>query len=113
MIRVLPGELQEREGPIDREIVKALISVIPETWRSLVLEVVDTSEAGIEKYAHSISSPEGHKDIVVTPEEIFPATLRLARLFTEQGHRWRRVTYTVSEQDDEKWKYAVDFEYSA
>ena len=101
------GQLQG----IDREIIDELIELTPDSWNAAVLEVVYSAEQGIEKYAHVILSPEGHKDLIYPSEKIFAATHQLGLLFRRYGRRWRKAKYEVRLQDDGTWKYIVDFEY--
>jgi hypothetical protein len=104
--------LQEEERPIDEQIANELISLTPESWRAAVLEVTYEGEPqGAEGYSHEIYSPDGHREPVEPSEELFRATRELGLLFQKHGHHWRRVKYTVNQQQDGSWRYSAAFEY--
>ncbi|MEW6363638.1 MAG: hypothetical protein AB1714_03250 [Acidobacteriota bacterium] len=105
------GRLQEEEAPIDEAIVNEVVELTPEWWRSAALEVTYSSEDGIEKYAHVISSLDGHKEPVVPSDKLYAATHDLGSLFRRDGKHWKRVRYEIRLQDDGSWKYTVAFEY--
>ena len=104
--------LQELERPIDEAIVDRLVEATPEWWKSAVLEVTRTTEAnGMVGFTHRITSPEGHRDIVVTTDEIFHLTKQLADLFTRFGGPWKKVSYAIHENPGGGWHYSADFVY--
>ena len=104
--------LQELERPIDEEIANSLIQAIPEHWKSAMLEVIRSQKPNqVEGFAHVISSPEGHRDIVQPTEDLLNATLKLADLFAQFGNPWTKVTYLVEQKPDGNWKYSADFVY--
>lgn len=105
------GRFQEEEAPIDEAIVNEVVELTPEWWRSVALEVTYSTENGIERYAHVISSLEGHKEPVVPSDKLYAATHDLGLLFRSHGKQWKRARYELRLQDDGSWKYAVDFEY--
>ncbi len=105
------GKLQDEEVALDREIVDELVVLTPEWWRAADLSVTYAVENGIERYAHTISSPEGNREVVHASEELFDATHRLGLLFRKHGRQWRRVTYKVRQEQGESWCYEVTFEY--
>ena len=103
--------LQEEEKPIDEEIANELIALTPESWRAAVLEVTYEEDPDGEGYSHEIYSPEHRREVVEPSEEMFLATRRLGLLFRKHGHQWKRVRYTVEQQDDGSWKYSAAFDY--
>ena len=104
--------LQDEEGPIDAEIAELLTSVIPPSWRSAVLEIEFAPQPdGTEGFVHKIRSPDGHRDLVSPPDEMYPSTFRLYDLFLRAGRPWRRVRYLVSQSPEGDWDYEVVFEY--
>ena len=105
------GKLQEEEAPIDEAIVNELVELTPERWRSAALEVTYSTENGVEKYAHVISSLEGHKEPVFPSEKLYAETHDLGLLFRRHGKQWKRARYEIRLQDDGSWKYTVDFDY--
>ncbi len=104
--------LQEQQGPIDRSLVNGLIAATPEWWNSVILEVERIEESGgVEKFRHVITSPENHKDIVLSTEELYEAVICLADVFRAHGKVWEKVTYSIELLPDNSWKYNVKFEY--
>ena len=104
--------LQEEEQPIDQEIVNELIALTPESWRAAVLDVTyEADSGGAEGYVHDIYSPEKRREQIEPSQELFLATRRLGLLFQKHGHQWKRVRYTVEQQDDGTWKYSAAFDY--
>ncbi len=106
------GELQEEHEPIDRAIVRELISIIPEGWHAAVLEIGRTVDPrNIVRYSHEVFSPDGHKDVVQPTEELFQRAIELDDVFAAHGCAWRGVKYLVSEEKDGGWKYTIDYRY--
>jgi hypothetical protein len=105
------GELQNAEGPIDREIVSELIEMTPESWSEIVLEVEFCTQDGLEKYSHVVWSPGRESEAVSPSSNLFDATYRLGELFAEYGKRWSKVTYHVRMGEDGRWGYVADFDY--
>lgn len=104
--------LQEMERPIDEAIVNELIRATPEWWRSAVLEITRANKANnVEGFAHVITSPEGHRDVVGATDDIFAATFQLADLFAKFGKPWRKVIYSVNQSSNGAWHYSADYEY--
>lgn len=104
--------LQELEAPIDAEIVGLIVEVTPTWWKAARLEVERRAHEGsAEGLAHTMTSPEGHRDLVVATDEILDATHRLAELFRSFGRPWTRVVYDVTERPDGSWDYRATFTY--
>lgn len=92
--------LQDEQTPIDREIVEEVVSLTPESWDRIVLEVEYSNDEDGEGFGHVIYSPDGHRDIVEPSEELFDATWRLQELFKKYGGHWRSVKYNITVDDD-------------
>jgi hypothetical protein len=104
--------LQELERPIDEAMVNGLVGATPEWWRAAELEIVwSPKEDGTEGFIHTISSPEGHQDLVQTTDEIHEATFKLADLFKLHGKQWKKVVYKIRQNEGGKWHYQADFSY--
>src|ERR1035437_4952873 len=98
--------LQELERPIDEAIVDHLVQATPEWWKAAALEVTRSTKAnGIEGFAHAITSPEGHRDIVQATDEIFQLTIQLADLFNRFGTSWKKVVYSIRQNPEGGWHY--------
>jgi hypothetical protein len=104
---------EELEAPIDAAIVNALISATPDTWKIIVLdlEFIPPPEGGFESVSHTISTPEGHRELVMATDEIFEQTFKLTELFKNHAKQWAKARYTVTERDDGTWHYAAHFTY--
>ncbi|KAF0813619.1 hypothetical protein IGB42_01970 [Andreprevotia sp. IGB-42] len=105
------NSLVDRQALIDQEVVNALITATPETWNSAKMVVEREESNGQEKMAISISSPEGHGEIVGPTEEIFSSLYKLSDLFREYGSIWSRAFYSVKLQEGGSWRFSVRFEY--
>ncbi len=104
--------LQEHEGPIDAQIVWLLVSALPSSWRSAQLEIeFEPQPDGSEGFVHRIRSPEGHREIVSPPDELYTITFNLYDLFLGAGRPWKRVKYLVTAKEGTDWDYRVTFEY--
>lgn len=57
--------LQSEQTPFDREIVEEVVSLTPESWGRIVLDVEYSNDEDGEGFAHDIYSPDGHRDIVI------------------------------------------------
>ena|SRR6185503_6142293 len=111
MERGIVGKLQEEETRIDEAIVNELVKLTPQWWRAASLDVTYSTESGVEKYAHVISSLEGHKEAVFPSDKLYAETHALGLLFRRHGQQWKRARYEIRLQDDGSWKYTVDFAY--
>ena len=100
-------------GPIDTEIGECLISVLPESWRSGVLEIqvvpLPEGEIGL---IHRISNPDGNAEPVSPPDQMYDVSFRLYDLFLRSGHPWRRVEYLVSETPEGACELQASFDYA-
>jgi hypothetical protein len=105
-------DILDELGPIDVEIAEWLISVLPESWRSGLLEIqyvpLAEDEIGL---AHKITNPDGSPGPVSPPDEIYEASFRLYDLFVRSGHPWRRVEYLVTQAAGGAWEMQASFEY--
>src|SRR5437762_13708075 len=104
--------LQELQRPIDEAMARALVEVIPESWEAAELEITRSEQGDQEPtFKHVISSPEGHRDMIMPSDDIFEAAFKLGDLFAEHGKPWKRVVYRVNYRPNGKWKYSADFTY--
>ena len=104
--------LQEEEGPIEQSIAGMLASSIPSNWTSALLEIEASQEPnGDQGFRHMITSPEGHRDLVTPPDEMYPETIRLYDLFAGAGKPWQHICFRITNLGTEEWEYHVDFEY--
>jgi hypothetical protein len=104
--------LQELERPLDEAIVNGLIEATPEWWVAAVLRISRTeAQTGRKGFAHIITSPEGHRDIVQATSDITEATFKLADLFAKFGKPWKQVVYSIQKLPEGGWKYVADYDY--
>lgn len=102
----------ERQTPIIDAIGGELIELTPEHWREAVLEIrVEVMPDGTQAMAHTILSPEGHRELVTPGDHMFELTRRLYLLFAEYEQPWRRATCRVHQAPDESWRISVDYAY--
>lgn len=105
--------LQERHGPIDIEIVQLLLSVIPEDWFSIRLDVEYTrSVDGQECYPMSIYNNEDSPGLVMPPDELYDLVRKHSDIFKTSSKHWRKLAYNVTyDTESEDWKFTIDFQY--
>lgn len=103
---------QAEEKAITIAVVRALLSILPETWTSAQLKLERTlEEGGVIGCAHSISSPHGYKGFVEPSDELYEATGNLEELFDRHHRPWKRAKLLVELGSDGKWDYTIDYEY--
>jgi hypothetical protein len=102
--------LQQLEEPIEQRIATALIEATPASWENARLEVEAKDELGLLGMAHTISSPDGQREIVTPTEEIFAATYELRELFKQHGRAWRRLVFDIMKEEG-SWRFVAHFEY--
>lgn len=61
-------------------------------------------------YAHAISSPEKHRDVIVASPALWDLTYRLGRLSDGRGPHWRRAVYTLHQESDDAWHFDAVFD---
>lgn len=104
--------LQERQAPIDFQIVEELIASLPESWSAAQMEVErrEGPDAG-EEFEIEISNPDGSGPPVAPSDEMYPLIFSLADVFREYGPVWKRVRYVVSMAPDQGWTFKANFSY--
>lgn len=86
-----------------------LIALVPEHWRSAVLEL-SAAEGGA---AQSIWSDEGHFDRIDPSTELLVHGYALERLLDTHRRRWKNVRFYIRMRPDESWSFGADYEYMA
>jgi hypothetical protein len=108
--KTMTPPLQQLEEPIEKRIASALIEATPGSWERARLEVEANDEAGVLRMPHTISSPDGQREIVAATEEICAATFELRELFKQHGRAWRRLVFDIMQQEG-SWHYVAHFDY--
>jgi hypothetical protein len=103
--------LQDKQAPIDRQLIEALIAATPESWDAADMVAERRREGDVEKMAITITNPHGRKELVGATDDIYEGLYRLSDLFARHGQVWRRVRYSIGLDDRGAWKYEADFEY--
>jgi|RhiMetdeSRZDD1v2_1073273.scaffolds.fasta_scaffold12957_6 hypothetical protein len=105
--------MQDRQLPIDREILRQLVAATPDTWKQIDYAVDVTWHEGYEDLYSDITSPEGHDpaDASVSAE-LSEATERLLDLMKEYGLRLRTIRGHAWLDDQGRWMYKANFEYN-
>lgn len=104
--------LSDRQLPIEREILSALISATPEAWSQISLVVDITWFEGYEDIFADITSPQGH-DAAAAPvtEAVFAAITRLFLLIKEHGFRLKSIRGHAWLDEKGRWMYRSKYEY--
>ena len=96
--------------PVIQEICITVIRLIPPHWNSVAL-TLDVPAHGIGKsLSHSISSPEGHKDVVMPTMEVFAATRKLELGWVERKSTFKRAIIS-GQRVGEDWAIKSDYEH--
>lgn len=103
--------LQQRQAPIDRMVVTALIEATPETWSAAEMVVERTDDGSNERMSISISNPDGQADVVLPTDEIYEALYALSDCFRSFGKIWSRVRYVIKSDEIGHWKFEANFDY--
>jgi len=97
--------------PIVQEICATLIRIIPPNWNSVAL-ILDVPPHGLGKgLSHSISSPEGHKDVVMPTMEVFAATRKLELGWVERKSTFKRATISAQRMGED-WSIKSEYEHN-
>jgi hypothetical protein len=109
------SSIPERQAPIDRAIVNAMIESTPETWQEIVLTLermeYSTEVSSIGNFSHELTSPEGYPPVCPT-DSLFEATYRLDELLQSSGnHRLSKAIYSAKAVGD-NWSFHADYEYN-
>lgn len=104
--------LQDRQLPIDRDILRHLVASAPETWKEIDYIVDVSHEEGYENLLTDISSPEGHDAAEASVSDgLSEATERLVDLMNEYGVRLKSIRGHAWVDDNGRWMYKAKFEY--
>jgi len=108
------GKLEENsdaqwQTPVVQEICITLIRTIPPHWNSVAL-TLDAPEHSLGKgLSHSISSPEGHKDVVMPTMEVLAATRKLELGWVERKSKFRKAIISA-QRVGEDWTIKSEYE---
>jgi hypothetical protein len=105
--------LQDRQLPIDREILRHLVASTPDTWSQIDYAVDVSWHEGYESLFTDITSPEGHDAAEASvSDELSAATERLLDLMKEYGLRLKSIHGHAWLDDKGRWMYKAKFEYN-
>lgn len=107
---VVPRDQQE---PLYAAIADELITLTPETWNAVLLEVlVETSAKGVLGMSHTISSLEGHQGPIIVSDELSDLTHTLLVLFQQHRQPFTGMRFEVRHEPDGDWRYTCRFSYA-
>src|SRR5947199_6075370 len=97
------------QTPVVQEICITLVRIIPPHWNSVAL-TLDVPDHGLGSgLSHSISSPEGHKEVVMPTMEVFAATRKLEHGWAERKSTYKKAD-TSAQRAGEVWCIKTDNE---
>lgn len=100
----------EWQVPVVQEICITLVRIIPPHWNAVAL-YLEVPEHGIGKgLAHTIKSPEGHKDVVTPGMEVFSATRKLELGWVERKKTFKRAIISA-QRSGEDWSIKSEYEH--
>lgn len=93
-------------------IVRALVTLIPDSWRTGTLDVerIESANGGIN-HSLVIHNGLGDTSTLVPSEELTRAVRELDLLFVQREHPFKTLQFTVRRSDDEGWDFAVAHAY--
>lgn len=100
--------LQDEQTPIFQSLANALVEATPEWWTEATLEL--TVSAFGTGLAHTISSADFPRDVVVATDEVFDATRALELASVRHGDSWKRCVFRISQESTGAWRFTADFE---
>ena len=102
----------DEEALIERSIINELIAVTPEHWSKIRMVVEFRVEpGGHEGLAHTVLSPQGHRDLIEPSSKTYDLTFKLRELFKKWARGWKRADINAELDDEGAWKYEVQYEY--
>jgi hypothetical protein len=102
--------LQDEQTPIFQRLAHALVEATPEWWSAATLALTTPASGFGTGLAHSISSAEHLRDIVVATDEVLEATRALELASVRHGDSWRRCVFHISQEPSGAWRFTADFE---
>ena len=98
------------QTPVVQEICITLIGTIPPHWNSVAL-TLGVPEHGLgQGLSHSISSPEGHKDMVMPTAEVLAATRKLELGWLERKSTFKKAIISA-QRAGEDWSIKSEYEH--
>jgi hypothetical protein len=91
-------EFQAEQQEVYMALAGSLVGQLPEDWFAARLELSVTPEG----LGHSISDPDGSRDIITPSDDLYAATLRLQQLFQNYECMFRTAVFDVSWDDTEE-----------
>jgi len=106
-------EIQELHRPIDEQIVQELLSIIPEMWWTICLDVQSSdATAGENGFSLSVSNEEGLPESVMPTPRLYELALEHAALFAKIGKPWKQLAYRVRfDEEIDNWRFEIDYSY--
>jgi|SRR5215471_4252690 len=98
------------QTPVVQEICITLIRLIPPHWNSVVLTLGVTEQGLGQGLSHTISSPEGHKEVVVPRMEVLVATRKLELGWVERKCTFKKAIISA-QRDGEDWNIKSEYEH--
>ena len=96
--------------PLLKDVLVTFIRNVPPTWTAAVLTLKAPEHGLGTGVSHSITSPEGRRDVAFPSDELMLATRKFELGSVEHKLDWKKVVVTV-EKDGENWKSNIDFDY--
>jgi hypothetical protein len=98
------------QTPVVQEICISLIRLIPPHWNSVLL-TLGVPEQGLgQGLSHTISSPEGHKDVVMPTMEVFAVTRKLELGWVERKSTFKKALISA-QRNGEDWAIKSEYEH--
>jgi hypothetical protein len=111
LLRKRPDDADAQwQTQVVQEICITLIRLIPPRWNSVLL-TLGVPEHGLGKgLSHAISSPEGHKDVVMPTMELFASTRKLELGWVERKSTFKKAIISA-QRAGEDWSIKSEYEH--
>ncbi|HLJ48942.1 MAG TPA: hypothetical protein VKU01_23160 [Bryobacteraceae bacterium] len=104
--------LQQQQTPIDLEIVRQVVDLLPDRWRNAEFVIKSGARPdGKAALQLRITSPAGYSDYVEPSDILFNLARRLIYVMQQFGHRLAKATYKIEMTPSEDWDFKGKYEY--
>ncbi len=107
-------EIQDLHRPIDEQIVQELLSLKPEEWWTICLDVRSSDPtAGENNLSLSLFSEEDGVEVVTPTARLYELVTRHAAVFDQIEKPWRELRYRVRfDENVDNWRLEIDYSYA-
>lgn len=103
--------LQQDQAQVDLALVRSLTTSVPKLWNSVIMEAERVSRGpNDEGYRIAIHEPDGDEHVQPS-DELMLQIRKLALVFLDHGHPWKKIWYKANRTSDGGWDFMSTYEY--